>query len=191
MDYVERCVRNNRGVDTMETYRQTGFNETEQGQLLVRLVQKGFIIPEDCNPPKITTKWAGAFTDIEKEFEELFWRRNGKVFFTGSKKAALKFYVALRKKYSREFVLGQKEAYAQYLDMEHKRGFDRAVMMAERWLNPINEYYMSDWKSMAEDIQKKITNGQIKLEKNTQPMTKTEIVTAEQRKQEYEQDSNQ
>jgi hypothetical protein len=64
-------------------------------------------------------------------------------------------------------------------------------MMAERWLNPINEYYMTDWKTMAEEIQKKITSGHIKLEKNTQPMTKTEVVTAEQRKKEYEQDSNQ
>jgi hypothetical protein len=58
----------------------------------------------------------------------------------------LSFYEKVRKEYSLEFIEQQRDAYHDYLIMEKKRGFNRAVMAAERWLNPANEYYLTDWK---------------------------------------------
>lgn len=190
MDYIYRNVQKNRKMDVTETYRQTGFTTEQQGVLLRHLIEKGFIFPENASPPKITSKWETAFTDLEVEFDKLFWRIKGKTFFTGSKKKSFSFYHKLRKKYSREFLIKQRNHYAEYLEMEHKTGFDRRVMMAERWLNPANENYLIDWKEMADSIKKKIHNGEQRIKKANEKMEKQETVTSKDRKAEYEQDSN-
>lgn len=191
MDYIYRAIRDKKPLDTLEIYRQTGFEEQAVGVILNNLVLKGFVVNERCNLPKITDKWASAFTNLTTEFEELFWRKNGKVFFTGSKKKSYEFYSKLRKKYSKDFLVKQRDAYADYLEMEHKTGFDRSVMMAERWLHPSNEYYLSDWSSQANLIREKILKGTIVLKKSFEIQTKEETVTSEERKSRYEQDSNQ
>lgn len=191
MDYISRAVRDKKSLDLTEVYIQTGMIEETQSSVLNNLVQKGFIIGEQVNPPKITDKWESAFTNMEKEFEEMFWRLNGKVFFTGSRKKSYEFYYKLRKKYSRTFVIDQRNAYADYLEMEKKRGFNRAVMMAERWLNPSNEYYLADWKSQANEIRKSISSGVIAPVKSMEKIEKAETVTSEERRLAYEQDSNQ
>ena len=185
MDYVYRCVKKKREVDILETYLQTGFDRAQQEVLLTHLVEKGFIYPTNVTPPEVTDRWDTAFTDIEREFEELFWRKNNKVFFTGSKKKSYGYYYKLRKKYSREFMVGQRDAYARYLDLENENGFNRRVMMAERWLLEANEYYLVDWTEMGDAIAK-----EIKKKKGT-PVEKTETVTSAERKNQYEQDSDQ
>jgi hypothetical protein len=191
MDYIYRCVKANRGMEITEVYQQTGFDEQSQGALLRGLVTKGFVFPEQTNPPSISAKWESGFKDIEKEFEELFWKKEGKVFFTGSKKKSLVLYKNFRKKYSKDFAIKQRDAYCYYLTMERKRGFDRAVMMCERWLNPANEYYLVDWQQMGDEIKKKISSGEAKNVKSTEKPVKTETITEEERQKTYEQDSNQ
>lgn len=186
MDYIYRCVKKKRAVDLRETFVQTGFTAEQQKTLLTHLIEKGFVVPKNISPPEITGKWESAFADIEREFNELFWKRNGKTFFTGSKKQSYKSYYALRKKYSREFLISQRDAYARYLDLEREDGFDRRVMMCERWLRPANEYYLVDWKEMGDDVMKKL-----KAKGWKEPTEKTQTVTSKDRKQAYEQDSNQ
>lgn len=185
MDYVYRCVMRKREVDVLETYLQTGFDRKQQEVLLAHLVEKGFIYPKNVSPPELTDRWSSAFADIEREFEELFWRKDDKVFFTGSKKKSYGYYHKLRKKYSREFMIGQRDAYARLLALENENGFPRRVMMAERWLLEANEYYLVDWTEMGDAIAK-----ELKSKKGT-PVEKTETVTSTERKNQYEQDSNQ
>lgn len=188
MDYIYRCVKKNRIINITETFRQTGFTQEQQETLLHHLIAKGFILPIDDEIPRLTTKWESAFADLDREFEELFWKKDDKVVWTGSsKKRANSFYYNLRKKYSREFLIDQRNEYLRYLEAERKTGFPRRIMAAERWLNPINEYYDVDWKLLANEREAEFNKNKEKAESST----KKENLTLEQRKQQYEQDSNQ
>lgn len=186
MDYIYRCVQNKKEVDVIETYRKTGFTPDQQEALLHDLVDKGFIYPENTPIPKITTMWESAFADIEVEFENAFWTKlidgQRKVIWPGSKKRALSNYIKVRKGYSREFLTSQRNAYLEYLELERKGGFNRRIMMADKWLNPMNAYYEIDWRSEAN----KLLAGFKSAEK-----AKKETITEEQRKKQYEQDSDQ
>ena len=190
MDYIYRCIQKKRKLTIVETYRQTGFTADQQEVLLRHLIEKGFVFPENASPPRITSKWESAYADIDLEFNKLFWRKNGKVFFTGSNKKSCSMYYKLRKKYSREFLIKQRDYYAEFLEMQHKTGFNQSVMMAERWLNPANENYLTDWKEMADNIKKKIHAGTERIKKANEKMEKQETVTSKDRKTEYEQNSN-
>lgn len=189
MNYIYHCVTKKREVDIMETYRQTGFEVSEQEVLLRKLIQKRFIFPENEAVPRLTGKWETAFTDIEMEFENLFWKKDGKVIWTGSKKKSCDMYIRLRKKYSRDFLLEQKDQYLRLLELENKHGFDRRIMMAERWLNPSNEYYLTDWKSQADQLDKKISEAENRIKKSDQKFERKEL-TNEQRRRGYQEDSN-
>jgi hypothetical protein len=179
MSFVFHCARNNRPLITMEVYQKTGFVEEEQLQVLRGLVQKGFVLFSPNEVPQITTKWESAFTDIEDEFENLFWKKDGKVIWQGSsRKQSLGFYIKARKKYPRETLIEARNDYVEYLEWEHKRGFDRQIMGAEKFLNEKNEYYMVDWKTMTEGIRSK-------LEPKKEETKPVEPLTAESRKKMY------
>lgn len=186
MDYIYRCVKKKKIVDLKETFVNTGFTAEQQRTLLHHLIEKGFVMPKNVSPPEITGKWETAFADIEVEFAELFWKYKGKTFWTGSKKQSYKKYYLLRKKYSRDFLIAQRDNYARYLELEKENDFDRRVMMAERWLLPANEYYLVDWKEMGDEVEKKLLAKGWK-----KPAEKTQTVTSKSRKEAYEQDSNQ
>ena len=129
--------------------------------------------------PILTSKWQSGFANVEEEFEE-FWKKDGKsVWLTSSKKASLKFYTELRKSTPKEVIIDSRNNYLEYLSWEHKRGFDRQIMMAERFLNPKNDWYLVDWKEMTEEIKRKL-NPQ-----PAQPKEETQITAAE-RKKEYD-----
>lgn len=186
MDYIYRCVKKKKIVDIKETFVQTGFTAEQQKTLLTHLVEKGFVYPKNVSPPEITDRWDTAFADIEVEFNELFWKRNDKTFFTGSKKKSYGMYYKTRKKYSREFMISQRDAYARYLELEREDGFDRRVMMCEKFLLPANEYFLVDWEEMGDDVKKRL-----KAKGWKEPAEKTETITAKSRKEAYEQDSKQ
>jgi len=191
MDYVQRSVDHKRSLDVVETYKQTGFGIDEQTALLKTLVLKGFIFPEVADPPFLTGKWLTVFTDVEREFNELFWKLDGKVFWTGSKKKSYGMYYKLRKEYSKEFMIEARDDYARLLKAENDGGFDRRVMMAERWLLKANEYYLVDWKGLAEQRETENTKNRYKMKKTDEKPEKSESVTADQRHKSYEQDRDQ
>jgi len=193
MDYIYRCVQNKREMEVTETYRQTGLSTEQQGILLRALVMKGFVWPDQVSPPKITSKWESAFANLKAEFDNLFWIKNGKVFFpNSSNKKSFALYHTVRKEYSKEFLIKQRDHYSDFLEMQHKNGFDQAKMMAERWLNPKNENYLIDWQQLANDVRKKIKKVEDELNKKGKtPVAKTETVNSKERKTQYEQDSNQ
>ncbi len=190
MDYIYRCVQKKKEMEVTETYRQTGFATDQQEILLRGLVMKGFVWPDQVSPPKITSKWESAFADMKAEFDNLFWRMNGKVYFPGSNKKAFELYYKLRKQYSRDFLINQRNQYARFLNMQEKNGFDQAKMMAERWLNPKNENYLIDWKTMGDEVEKKIKRKE-EAQKPVDAMQKSEVLDTNQRKTQYEEDSNQ
>lgn len=190
MDYIYRCVQKKKEMEITETYCQTGFNEEQQQVLLRHLVMKGFVWPDKVSPPKITSKWESVFADLKAEFDNLFWRMNGKVYFPGSNKKSFTFYYKLRKQYSKEFLIKQRNQYARFLEMQNKNGFDQAKMMAERWLNPKNENYLIDWKTMGDEVEKKIKRKE-EVKNPVDAMQKSEVLNTDQRKSQYEQDSKQ
>ncbi len=193
MDYVQRSVDHKRSLDVVETYRQTGFGIDEQTALLKTLVLKGFIFPDVADPPYLTGKWLTAFTDIEREFNELFWKLDGNVFWTkgGSKKKSYGMYYKLRKEYSREFLVDARNDYARMLKAENESGFDRSIMMCERWLLKANEHYLVDWKAMYISLEEKTkaNKAKNKYKADAKP-EKSETVTSDQRHKSYE-DSDQ
>ena len=188
MDHIYSEIKKGNLLDMGKTHGRTGFNDFEQGQILKKLVQKGFVLPIEQNPPVITDKWISAFKDIDTEFEEYFWKRKGKVFWPGSKKKAKERYIALRKKYPKDFLVNQRDHYAKFLHYTRTNGFDRDTMVAERWLNPSNEYYLSDWKMAWEEVEQKLIKKGIfrkPKDSNVKPLTDKE------RKERYAKDSDQ
>ena len=185
MDFLVQRKAQRKHPTLHDIYRYTGFTKPELQALTVDLVRKGFVTEKAGHHEVLTAKWYSFFGNAEQEFDE-FWKRNDRVFWTGagSKKKALKLYAKARKKYSKEFLIQQRDHYAEYLEEERKGGFNRRVMMPERWLNPENEYYLTDWAQMAKELQEK-------REGKAETVLPKAIITEEERKKIYEQDSNQ
>jgi hypothetical protein len=187
MDYVYKLVKKNTPLDVGRIQDVLGFNIEEQQFILNELVSKGFIFPEDTPVPNITDKWISGFKDISAEFEMHFWKKDGKVFWTGSKKQSQLKYVNARKSYSMDFLVEQRNHYAKMLEYSRLDGFDRKVMMAERWLSAANEYYLTDWKSQWEELEKSlIAKGKIKKQPTKE---ESKPLTEEERKKQYAEDN--
>jgi hypothetical protein len=187
MEYIYRMVKKDKEISIAKTYEETGFTEAEQVAMGDALVMKGFLFLEICNPPKITSKFESAFTDMTSEFENKFWTKDGRTAWPGSKAKSLELYKKTRLKYPAETLISQRDEYFRYLECESKyNGFNRAKMAAERWLLPANAYYLTDWKAQADAIVKKWETAQKPVK-----IAKTEVLTEEDRKAFYEQDSNQ
>lgn len=157
MNYIYQCAKNRTPLEISRTYEKTGFTEEEQVSVTRGLANKGFLIITSKPVPIITSKWASGFANLEDEFEKEFWTKNGKVVWTGSsKKQSFKFYEEARKKYPKETIIKGMDEYLEYLSWEHKRGFDRAIMGAEKFLNLKNEYFLVDWKVKSDEIKNKL-----------------------------------
>jgi hypothetical protein len=171
MSYVYHCVKNNKPLESIETYIKTGFAEDESLAIIRGLVQKGFVILRDSPIPDITSKWESAFTNIEDEFENQFWKKDGKVVWLGSsRKQSLAFYIKARKRYAKEILIQSRDEYLEYLSWEHKKGFNRQIMGCEKYLNEKNEYYLVDWKVLSEKIKTELTPKE--SAKPVEPLTK-------------------
>jgi hypothetical protein len=55
--------------------------------------------------------------------------------------------------------------------MEHKRGFNRQIMGCEKYLNEKNEYYLVDWKTLADQIKDQL-KPKVETVEPKQPLTK-------------------
>jgi hypothetical protein len=180
MSHIYHCVKNQKPLDSNDAYVKTGFSEEESLAIVRGLIQKGFVMLRDSPIPDITTKWESAFTDIESEFENMFWTKDGKVVWTGSsRKMSLTFYVKARKRYARDILIENRNDYLEYLGWEHKKGFNRQIMGCEKYLNEKNEYYLVDWKTMSKQIEEQLKPMQAE-QKVVEPLT------AESRKKMYE-----
>lgn len=169
MNYVYYCAKNKIPMTVNDTYRKTGMEEHEQIMVCRTLSQKGFMLVTTDIVPVITSKWETAFTNLDSEFEKLFWTRNGKNIWLGSsRKQSLAFYVKARKDYSREVVISGMTDYLEYLEWERKTGFNRAIMGAEKFLNTKNEYFLVDWKQKTDEIKKRLQPEKAHVE----PITK-------------------
>lgn len=176
MDHIIRCINHDVQPDINDTYRKTGFSEDQQDQILRGLILKGFILISEGDL-KITNKWKQAFTNIADEFESLFWTRKGKVVWTtSSRKQAFLFYTKVRKNYPKEVMVDARNNYLDYLELEHKRGFNRQIMNVVKWID--DEFFLVDWKKMIENIkpevEKKNGNGSFIKTEPTKPISKNE-----------------
>jgi len=163
--------------DTTDIYLKTGFDLRSQEIILKALMSKAFIIvvTDKNGKPRLTVtdKWMNASADIEKEFDAHFWKVNGSVAWTGTRKKSLELYVKLRKKYSKEILVEQRNYYFEYLKLEEKNGFARQKMMCQVFLNPANERFLEDYKDYANQIRKKL--GLLPDTDNTQPITRDDV----------------
>lgn len=180
MNYIHQCHKNRTPLEVTATYRKTGFELEEQKTLAFALQRKGFILITEDPIPHITSKWESGFGNMEEEFENEFWKKDGKnVWLTSSKKASFKKYVEARRTHPKEVIIAARDEYLEYLKWEHKRGFDRQIMMAERFLNLANEYFMTDWKSMTEEIKRKLNPPSV-------PPAEAKQITEAERQKEYD-----
>jgi len=181
MNYIYWCAKNNKPLLEMDTYMKTGFEVQESVPILDSLIKKGFVlISTDLSSPQITSKWESAFTNLEDEFENQFWKKDGKVVWLGSsRKQSFIFYDKARKKYPKETLINNRNEYLEYLEAEHSRGFNRQIMGCEKYLNEKNEYYLVDWKTMTNQIKEQ-------LKPKTESAEPKQPLTAEARKKMYE-----
>jgi hypothetical protein len=173
LDHMARKQDKGEVADTLSTYIQTGFSPDNQQQILKGLILKGFIIikGDECI---VTSKWMDGFADIEKEFDEFFWKEDGKVAWPGVRKKALEYYIKVRRKYSRDFLSDQRRYYFEYLILEHKNGFARQKLMAQVFLNPENERYLEDWQKYRNDLKEKLGMNR-PAENAVKPVTREEV----------------
>lgn len=194
IDHMHRKELKGEMADTLSVYVNTGFTEQNQELLVKSLIAKGFIRIEQGQVIKLTSKYEDAFPNLDKEFEE-FWietlpdkgdlnhtKMIRHVAWTGTKKKALEYWHKLRKKHTFDYLMAQRSAYFEYLELEHKRGFARQRMMCQVFLNPGSERYMEDYADYAKQL--KIKLGLLKEE------TKIEVLSSEQRKEFYAKNNN-
>jgi hypothetical protein len=182
MDHLSKKNEKGSQADTLTVYISTGFAIGEMEVLFKSLIAKGFILPKG-NDFELTMKWEEGFTSIEKEFDNLFWKIEGKVVWTGTRKKALEYYIKLRKSYSAEFLMDQRNKYFNFLELQKNlRKFDQQKVMCQVFLNPSNERYMEDYGDYIEQLYKKYGRpDNVKPE----PVTRADIAKA------YGKDNNQ
>lgn len=156
LDYVTSKRKCNVSIDSNSINTNLGFNASEQQALFNGLLKKGFVEVSPTGDYLETNKFLDAFPDMEKEFDDNFWYEsvNGKrvVAWTGTKKKALEYYEKLRMKYSLDYFIKQRSDYFEMLQLEYKRGFARQRMMAQVFLNPMNERFAEDYAESARRI---------------------------------------
>ena len=193
IDHMHRKELKGEMADTLSVYISTGFTEQNQELLIKSLIVKGFVRIEQGQNIKLTSMWEDAFPNLDREFD-LFWfetvpdKKNPtqmirQTAWTGTKKKALEYWCRLRKKHTFDYLMAQRAAYFEYLELEHKRGFARQRMMCQVFLNPGSERYMEDYEDYAKQL--KIKLGLLKEEVKTDM-----VLTEEQRKEFYAKDNN-
>lgn len=186
LSYLASCVKKSIVIDPMEVYKETGMDVNEQNVLTKTFIANAFVFIEKDGSLTLTSKWFDAWPNHEKEFEE-FWFKDKKAIWTGSKKKALEFYIKVRKQISKDKLIEQRNKYLEFIAATRKTGFNRDVMMAERWLNPKNEYYLEDYQSYIDQLKTRyswlfVTPGETP---QAASLTKDDYTKA------YEQDTNQ
>jgi len=145
MECIVSLLAKRKPVTDVIVYQETGLVPEEAGMTLEMLVKKGYIYPEATadGAPNVSPMWRSHFTSAEGEFDE-FWTKDGKVCWTGSKPKAKELYVNVRKEHEKEFVMSQRDAYFEFLNITAKGGFNRPKMMATVFLGA-QERFMEDW----------------------------------------------
>ena len=175
LDYLARRQEKGEGTDTITVYIRTGLHKEAQGQIIGTLMTKGFLLFDSKQGVyEVTSKWMEAFADIEKEFDNRFWKKDGKVDWTGTRKKALEYYIKIRKRYSLDFLLKQRDNYCEFLKVQKKlKGFDQQKMMCQVFLNPANERYLEDYADYIKQLNEKYG---IKEESKPKPITREEVL---------------
>jgi hypothetical protein len=199
MDHLSRKEDKGEFADTLSVFISTGFAEVAQTALLKELMKKAMVavvsgVDGKGQEIKISQKWLDAFPDIDREFE-FFWVEiipdakgvpHQRPAWTGTKKKALEYWHKLRKKYSLEYMMAQRASYFEYLELEHKRGFQRQRMMCQVFLNPSNERYAEDYADYAKQLRIKLG-----LMKDDKEMPTSSILTVDKMKEAYGKNNNQ
>lgn len=155
IDLVVRKKEKSEHFHDDDAHIYLGFNDNEVMVLVKSLIMKGFLLIQD-DKYVLTDKWANGFADIEKEFDNLFWKKDGKVCWTGTRKKALEYWIKIRKRHALEFLVGQRDKYFMFLELQKKyRGFDQQRVMCQVFLNPANERYLEDYTTYVADLKKK------------------------------------
>jgi hypothetical protein len=174
LDHISRKNENGSVVDTLTVYIATGFGFEETKRLITSLMGKGFLIPKNGDDFDVTNRWHDAFANIDKEFEFKFWTKDGKVQWTGTKKKALEYYVKVRKKYSVDFLVKQRDDYFKFLELQVKyRNFDQQRVMCQVFLNPANERFLEDYASYVQQLETKYAPPKT----DVKPVTKADIMS--------------
>lgn len=192
MEAIVTLRAKHKPVTDMSVYQLTGLVPQEATMTLESLVRKGFIFPMATadGAPDIAPKWNTFFTSAEDEFDE-FWTKDGKVCWTGSKPKAKQLYIQRRKDEDKEFLIGQRDAYFEFLEVTAKGGFNRPKMMCTVFLGA-QERFMEDWQEYTkEELEKQEKKKKAEKEREDKYNLPAEDIvpsttTTEERKRKYE-----
>ncbi len=172
LDWVYREISKGKEPDIAECYIKTGFNSEQQQMLIQRLIKKGFMYPGKEDSINLTPKWESSFADLDMEFESYFWKKSGKVCWTGSKGKAKTLYIKLRKSTSRDLILKQRNMYFKLLEIDTWR----QKMMATVFLGP-DQRWKDEWEDQLQEARKKQIEAdeEYKKRENVQPLTEEQL----------------
>lgn len=167
MNFIVAIVEAKKKYDWIQCYRMTGFTKDQQGAVAQGLIKKGFIFPEQGDPPKLTDKWYSAFTDLEKEFN-FFWKDiQGRNAWPGSKPKAMDLFIKRRKEgVPLDLLIRQKNIYFDLLRYCELNNFGRQKMMATVFLGE-QRRWEEEW-----DVQLKIEMDKYNKNKQRQEDSK-------------------
>lgn len=183
LDFLYRKQLNKEQSDTTSAYISTGFSESEVIAIFKGLIVKSFIYISN-GKYELTKKWQEGFANLENEFEEFFWKEkvtdsNGKitdkVAWTGTKKKAIDYYIRLRKQYSKDFLVSQRDRYFEYLRLQKRlRNFDQQRLMCQVFLNPSTERFLEDYGGYIADLKEKYEPNPVVIK----PITREDVLNS-------------
>ncbi len=140
------------GFYMADVYRYTGLSEEQIRTLVGSLTEKNFLVKQNDKPPMIAEKWIRLFDVEDFEFER-FWApmtiEERTIRWTGSKEDAKLKYTKVRKEYSYDYLLHQKELYFKVVI---NAKFDRQVMGASVFLNMKTKRFTEDFNTQLKEL---------------------------------------
>ena len=145
MTAIIDLIRTGKPVTDMTMYQSVGIPPQGAVMIMKTLIEKGYLFPKaaENDMPHVTPKWKSFFGSVEEEFDE-FWNKDGKVCWTGSKPKAKELYIKRRDNHDKSFLIGQRDAYFDFLEVTATGGFNRPKMMCTVFLGA-QERFMEGW----------------------------------------------
>jgi hypothetical protein len=119
--------------------KRLGLSDKETASVLKGLLLKK-IVERKGDKIVCLPVWLEKF-DVRKDEFELFWNKDGKVCWTGSKPQAKDRFYKVREHKSLEYLIAQRDAYFRYLNRETWL----KKMMCSVFLNPQTKRYEEPW----------------------------------------------
>ena len=151
MELLYRRNKEDKPFDYDTILRYTGINIEWAEKIVAGLnIRKFIILPKDSKKLRTCQQWSSMHNKQTHTEFDTFWRKSGRIMWTGSKAASLRIYLKLRLKYTAMQLLKAKKDYFEFLNLKENQY--RQVMACNRFLNQSDENFNQPWTQFTKDI---------------------------------------